>query len=190
MAPWLARRLLAERCNGGEALSSACCSRPPGRAASRPRTRWGDFCEFGRLVQCGRAPAHAGQQRLAFHDPLLRPMRRRPSSNLGCEHLPGCGVQCRSRRCGQRPNHLVPGPGRNSSGKARRLAQPGRCSTEQAFSENATVARNLAAEHAAYAELDGDGMFAPGQVGQGSLVTAAGSFGPLAAERTLCPTGP
>ena len=46
--------------------------------------------------------------------------------------------------------------------------------------------RAIPAEQAAHPQPDGDGVRAPGQIGERALVSAVDALGPLAAERAAC----
>jgi hypothetical protein len=73
--------------------------------------------------------------------------------------------------------------GREPPGKARRPTRPGCCDIGQTFGKQATLAFLVVAEQAPDAQKDGDGILAPGQVGERPLVAAVDALGLPGAER-------
>ena len=87
-------------------------------------------------------------------------------------------AQARTGRAAERQAH-----GSEPVGQPRRLARPGRGDAGQAFGEDATLTLGVVAEELPNAELDGNGMLAPGQVSQDAPISTMGPPGSPVAER-------
>lgn len=94
----------------------------------------------------------------------------RDQSHAAAEAHTGCSTERQVQR-------------RKPIGQPRCLACLERRDAGQAFGKDTTLAPDIVAEEFSYAEPDGNGVFAPGQVGQGALVLAVGPPGPPTAEQ-------
>jgi hypothetical protein len=76
--------------------------------------------------------------------------------------------------------------GRQPGVQALRPTRPGEGNPGQALGKNAARTAGVPTEQPAYPQPDGDGVRAPGQIGECALVAAVGALGPPAAERAAC----
>ena len=75
---------------------------------------------------------------------------------------------------------------REPPGEARRFARPRRCDARKAFGEEAALAPGVVTKQASNAQLERDGILAPGQVCERPPVTAVDALGPPVTERASC----